>query len=131
MASERTTTGHDDGFFQDLNDFHIRTDGPVETAGAPVMGAAVLATKGPNEIFRRIIGEPYIPLREEDGNLKYTMRDARSAVSNTIGGLVTLRPGRFLRGIGDALELVADPFIDLGSATFGHTRRQISHTLAA
>lgn len=123
-------------FGKDLNEFHVRTDDPIAMAGSVLMAPAVAVTKIGNAIGGEFSDRPAVPLG--DGILKYTIRDIKSLVGNTagaIGNLLTLHPlraaGNVLKGGMDALDIVAvDPALDIGSGIVGHTRRQVSHSLA-
>jgi len=121
-------------FGEDLSDFHIRTDNPLAMAGSLVMAPAVAVTKLGNAIGGEFSDRKAVPLGE--GFLKYTTRDIQSLVGNTasaIGNLLTLHPlraaGNVVKGTLDGLDLATDPFLDIGSGIFGHTRRKTSQTL--
>ncbi|MDD4628245.1 MAG: hypothetical protein PHE68_02505 [Candidatus Peribacteraceae bacterium] len=123
-------------FGEDLNDFHIRTDNPLAMAGSLVMAPAVAVTKLGNAIGGEFSDRKAVPLGE--GFLKYTTRDIQSLVGNTasaIGNLLTLRPlraaGNAVKGALDGLDLVTDPFLDVGTGFFGHTNRQAAASAAA
>lgn len=123
-------------FWKDLNEFHVRTDDPVATAGAVIMAPAVALTKVGNAIAGEFSPRKAEPLG--DGIVKYTARDIRSLIGNTagaVGNLLTLHPlraaGNVLKGGMDALDIVAvDPWLDVGSGLVGHTRRQASSALS-
>ena len=123
-------------FARDLDEFHVRTDDPIAMAGSVIMAPAVAVTKVGNAIGGEFSDRPAEPLRE--GIIKYTWRDIKSLAGNTLSAVknvLTLHPlraaGNVLKGGLDAVDIVAvDPLLDLGSGLVGHTRRQISHSLA-
>lgn len=120
----------------DLNEFHVRTDDPVAVAGDFIMAPAVAVTKLGNAIAGEFSDRPPVPL----GNsiVKYTWRDIKSLAGNTLSAvknILTLHPlragGNILKGGLDALDITfVDPVLDVGSGIVGHTRRQVSHSLA-
>lgn len=117
-------------FGRDVSDYHLRTDDPIAAAGSVVMAPAAAIAKFPNAIAGAIGSQPAKPLPE--GALGYMRRDATSAVKNLVGGVLTLRPGKILKGAFDTLDLVTvDPLLDAGSVVFGHTRRKTHGILAA
>ncbi len=123
-------------FGKDLNEFHLRTDDPIAMAGSVLMAPAVAVTKIGNAIGGEFSDQQAKPLGE--GILKYTTRDIASLAGNTVSAvknLLTLHPlraaGNVLKGGLDALDIVAvDPALDIGSGIVGHTRRQVSSSLA-
>lgn len=123
-------------FGRDLQDFHLRTDGVRETAGSLVMAPAAVIMKGPNAVVGALVDDrPADPLPE--GPLAYTRRDITSILGNTgkaVKNLVTLHPlratGNVIKGAFDVGDLLTDPFLDTGAAIAGHTRRQVSSSLA-
>jgi len=122
-------------FAKDLNQFHIRTDDPIAMAGSVLMAPVVAITKAGNAIAGEFSPRPADPLGE--GILKYTARDVKSLIGNTagaVGNLLTLHPlraaGNILKGGMDALDIVVDPLLDMGSGLVGHTRRQVSSALS-
>ena len=123
-------------FAKDLNDFHIRTDDPIAMAGSVLMAPAVAVTKIGNAIGGELSDRTAEPLG--DSIVKYTARDVKSLIGNTVGAvgnLLTLHPlraaGNVLKGGLDAMDIVAvDPWLDVGSGIVGHTRRQVSSSLA-
>ena len=122
-------------FGKDVNDYHIRTDDPLAMAGSVIMAPAVAITKVGNAIAGEFSDRTAEPLG--DGVLKYTTRDIKSLVGNTasaVKNVLTLHPlraaGNVIKGAFDGLDLVTDPFLDVGSGIFGHTRRKTAATLA-
>ncbi|MDD5751350.1 MAG: hypothetical protein PHS73_02420 [Candidatus Peribacteraceae bacterium] len=123
-------------FAKDLNEFHIRTDDPVATAGSVVMAPVVALTKLGNAVAGEFSDRMAQPLGE--GAFKYTARDIKSLVGNTasaVKNLLTLHPlraaGNVIKGAFDGLDLTLDPFLDVGSGIAGHTRRQAAATLSS
>lgn len=123
-------------FGKDVNDYHIRTDNPLAMAGSIIMAPAVALTKLGNAVVGEFSDRTAEPLSE--GMLKYTGRDIKSLIGNTasaVKNLLTLHPlraaGNVAKGAMDGLDLVTDPFLDVGSGIFGHTRRKTAATLAA
>jgi len=123
--------------FEDLQQFHVRTDGPIEMAGSVIMAPAVALTKFGNTLAGEFSDHQAEPLKE--GGLKYISRDVRSAAGNLFQAgknLVTLHPlraaGNLVKAGFDGVDIVfVDPLLDAGSAAFRHTRRQVHSTLAA
>lgn len=115
-------------FGRDLADFHLRTDGVAETAGSLIMAPVVGITKIGNAVAGEFSSVPATPLG--DGGLKYTIRDARSAISNIFAAgknLLTLHPlraaGNLVKAGFDGVDLAIDPLLDIGSGIFGHQHR--------
>lgn len=130
LAEKRLIHKGDIGQFgRDVNDFHFRADGPIETAGSVVMTPAAVLAKLPNALAGEFSDKQAEPLGE--GPLAYTARDVRSAFSNLLGGALSLKPGRVLKGAFDAFDAVTtDPLLDLGKAVSRHTRRKANTTLS-
>lgn len=127
-------------FGRDIRDYHIRADGPLETAGSVVMPVAVGVTKIGNAIAGLFSSEQAEPLQE--GGLKYISRDVRSAGRNLLAAgknLVNLHPlraaGNIVKTVFDGVDIVfVDPVLDVGAGVFGHqnkVRRSVSRTLAS
>ncbi len=116
-------------FGRDLHNYHVRTDGNLQTVGSVFMAPAAFIAKFPNAIAGAVGEQPAEALPE--GHLKYMRRDAKSAITNLLGGVLTLRPGKILKGAFDTLDLLTiDPLLDAGSAIFGHTRKQVDSRLS-
>lgn len=124
---------------RDIDDFHIRADDPLATAGSVIMAPAVAITKIGNAIAGEFSTEQAEPLK--GGGIKYISRDVRSAGKNILAAgknLLTLHPlraaGNVLKAGFDGLDIVfVDPLLDIGSGISGHQNRarsSIQKTLA-
>ena len=116
---------------KDISRKHLRTDGVLETAGAVPLAVGAGVTKIGNAIagdVGKALGAQNEPIPLPEGNLAYMQKDTASLIDNTLGAagnLLTLHPlratGNIVKGVFDAADiLVVDPFLDGGTALFGH-----------
>jgi hypothetical protein len=116
---------------KDIERYHLRADGPLETVGAVPMAVGAGIGKIGNTIAGDIsnaLGADVEPIPLGEGNFKYMRRDATSVIDNTLGfgkNVLTLHPiraaGNVVKGGFDLVDLtLVDPLLDGGSAVFGH-----------
>jgi len=135
MASAREkrliAISHTGQLGKDIERYHLRTDGPLETVGAIPLAVGAGIGKIGNTVVADIsnaLGADTHPIPLGEGNFKYMRRDVASVLDNTMAfgkNVLTLHP---LRATGNALktgfDLVdltfVDPVLDGGTAVFGH-----------
>ncbi len=114
---------------EDTNQFHVRGDSARRFAGSLIMAPAVAITKFGNAAVGMLSDREAEPLQE--GMIKYTSRDVRSAVGNLFQAaknLVTLHPikavGNTAKAVMDGIDVPFDVALDAGSAIFDHNQKK-------
>lgn len=120
---------------KDIERYHLRSDGPLETVGAVPMAVGAGIGKIGNTIAGDIsnaLGADVKPIPLGEGNFKYMRRSVASVADNTLDfgkNVLTLHPiraaGNVVKGGFDLVDLtLVDPLLDGGSAVFGHAYKK-------